>query len=95
MDFYVSAAQVSPGIPMGSGADTVILCRVAMDSPHESLSLIEQCIREIYHLRPGETYDARQQKHKPLCIEDGVQSGLSWCIRTAANSASPPLIADA
>lgn len=39
---------------MGAEAETLILCKVAMESPHESMLLISQCLQELYHLRPGE-----------------------------------------
>ena len=39
---------------MGAEAETLILCKVAMEKPRESLDLISQCLREICDLRPGE-----------------------------------------
>lgn len=54
MEFYLTAAHLSTGVSMGAEAETLILCRVAMDCPRESLHLVVQCLREIYHTRPGE-----------------------------------------
>lgn len=63
---------------MGAEAETLILCRVAMDSPHESLTMVQHCIREIYHLRPGERHcqDSRYTGSATLlsrALEGGVQ----------------------
>lgn len=54
LDFYISATHLSSGVSMGAEAETLILCKVAMESPHESMLLISQCLQELYHLRPGE-----------------------------------------
>lgn len=53
LEFYLSAAHVSTGVSMGGEAETLILCRVAMDRPVESYDLIAVCLHELYNLRPG------------------------------------------
>lgn len=57
LDFYLTAAHLSTGVSMGAEAETLILCRVAMDKPKESHELILSCLREIYFLHPRESGD--------------------------------------
>lgn len=57
LDFYLTAAHVSTGVSMGAEAETLILCRVAMDRPLESYGLIAACLSEIFNIRPGESLD--------------------------------------
>lgn len=53
-DFYLAASHLSSGVSMGAEAETLILCKVAMDSPRESVQLILTCLSDIYGLRSCE-----------------------------------------
>lgn len=49
LDFYLRASQLSTG----AEAEWLILCRVAMDRPLESLELIKAAMQELRDIHPG------------------------------------------
>eukprot|EP00903_Cladosiphon_okamuranus_P009694 g9223.t1 len=59
-EFYLSASHLSSS--MGAEAETLILCKVAMDSFQDSLGMIHTCLSEICHLRPSWPADDRREK---------------------------------
>ncbi|CAN0543672.1 unnamed protein product, partial [Ectocarpus sp. 12 AP-2014] len=61
-EFYLAASHLSSGVSMGAESETMILCKVAMDSPHESMQLLLTCLSDIYHLRPAWPVDDRRDK---------------------------------
>ncbi|CAN0439464.1 unnamed protein product, partial [Ectocarpus fasciculatus] len=61
-EFYLAASHLSSGVSMGAESETMILCKVAMDSPRESMQLLLTCLSDIYHLRPAWPVDDRRDK---------------------------------
>lgn len=72
-DFYFSASHLSSS--MGAEAETLILCKVAMDSPRDSLVMIQTCLSDICHLRPCKRTGTDRGKKGGGGVEMEVDTG--------------------